>query len=74
MVAQVLKKLLALKMGHLGPKRGKDEVLGNLLGQHALVFAGFDDNEVLYLVADGSLRSFCQFSRQLLILFVSICT
>ena len=63
-------------MGHLGPKRGQYEVLGHFLGQYALVFAGFEyyDSELLYLVADGSLRSFCQFSRQLLILFVSICT
>jgi hypothetical protein len=28
-------------MGHLGPKRGKNEVLGHLLAQNALVFADF---------------------------------
>ena len=42
-------------MGHLGPKRGQDEVLGHFLGQYALVFAGFAyyGSLVLYLVADG---------------------
>ena len=42
------------KMGHLGPKRGQDEVLGHFLGQYALVFAGFAYNGslVLYLLAD----------------------
>ena len=42
-------------MGHLGPKRGQDEVLGHFLGLYALVFADFEyyDSELLYLVADG---------------------
>ena len=42
-------------MGHLGLKRGQDDVLGHFLGQCALVFAGFAyyDSELLYLVADG---------------------
>ena len=43
------------KMGHLGLKRGQDEVLGYFLGHYVLVFAGFAyyDSDLLYLVADG---------------------
>ena len=33
------KKHVGPKMGHLGPKRGQNEVLGHFLGQNALVFA-----------------------------------
>ena len=42
-------------MGHLGPKRGQNEVLGHFLAQNALVFADsvFYDCELLYLVASG---------------------
>ena len=40
MVVQVLKKIFAgPKMGHLGPKRGQNEVLGHFLVQNALFFA-----------------------------------
>ena len=42
-------------MGHLGLKRGQDEILGYFLGHYLLVFAGFAyyDSDLLYLVADG---------------------
>ena len=42
-------------MGHLGPKRGQNEVLGHFLGQNALVFADsvYYDWELWYLVASG---------------------
>ena len=42
-------------MGHLGPKRGQNEVLGHFLAQNALVFADsvFYDYELWYLVATG---------------------
>ena len=42
-------------MGHLGPKRGQNEVLGHFLAQNALVFADsvFYDCELWYLVASG---------------------
>jgi hypothetical protein len=35
------KKCVSPKMGHLGPKRGKNEVLGHLHVQNALVFGDF---------------------------------
>ena len=38
MVAKVLKKIAGPKMGHLGPKRGQNEVLSHYLAQNALVF------------------------------------
>ena len=34
------KKFAGPKMGHLGPKRGQNEVLGHFLGQNTLDFAG----------------------------------
>ena len=42
-------------MGHLGLKRGQNEVLGHFLGQNALVFADsvYYDWELWYLVASG---------------------
>ena len=42
-------------MGHLGPKRGQNEVLGHFLAQNALVFADyvFYDCELWYLIASG---------------------
>ena len=42
-------------MGHLGPKRGQNEVLGHFLAQKALVVADlvFYDCELWYLVASG---------------------
>ena len=42
-------------MGHLGPKRGQNEVLGHFLAQNASVFADFAyfDWELWYLVASG---------------------
>ena len=42
-------------MGHLGPKRGQNEVLGHFLAQNALVFADsvFYDCELWYPVASG---------------------
>ena len=42
-------------MGHLGPKRGQNEVLGHFLGQNALVFADsvYYDWELWYLVPSG---------------------
>ena len=42
-------------MGHLGPKRGQNEVLGHFHVQNALVFADFAyyDSEVWYLVASA---------------------
>ena len=42
-------------MGHLGPKRGQNEVLGHFLGQNALVFADsvYYDRELWYLVPSG---------------------
>ena len=42
-------------MGHLGPKRGQNEVLGHFLAQNALVFADsvFYDCELWYLVASS---------------------
>ena len=35
------KKLFGPKMGQLGPKRGKNEVLSRFLAQYALVFPDF---------------------------------
>ena len=42
-------------MGHLGLKRGQNEVLGHYLAQNALVFGdiGYDDQEQLNLGPDG---------------------
>ena len=42
-------------MGHLGPKRGQNEVLGHFLVQNALVFADFAylNREYLYLGPDS---------------------
>ena len=46
-------------MGHLGPKRGQNEVLGLFLAQNALVFADsvYYDRELWYLVASGGQRA-----------------
>ena len=51
-------------MGHLGLKRGQDDVLGHFLGHHVLVFAGFayHDSDLLYLVADGDLSAEKEFA------------
>ena len=35
------KKFAGPKMGHLGPKRGQNEVLGHFLAQNASVFGDF---------------------------------
>ena len=42
-------------MGHLGLKRGQNEVLGHYLAQNALVFGdiGYYDQEYLYLGPDS---------------------
>ena len=42
------KKFAGPKMGHLGPKRGQNEVLGHYLAQKALVFRdfGYDDSKI----------------------------
>ena len=42
-------------MGHLGPKRGQNEVLGHFLVQNALVLADFvyNDRKLWYLTANG---------------------
>ena len=42
-------------MGHLGPKRGQNGVLGHFLVQNALVFADFAyyDSELWYPVDSG---------------------
>ena len=65
MVVQVLKKIFAgPKMGHLGPKRGQNEVLCLFLGYYALVFGDFAyyDSKLLYLVADGDKSAEKEFS------------
>ena len=41
MVKVLKKKFAGPKMGHLGPKRGQNEVLGPYLAQSALVFDHF---------------------------------
>ena len=41
MVKVLKKKFAGPKMGHLGPKRGQNEVLDHLLVQKELVFGDF---------------------------------
>ena len=55
MVKVLKKKLLALKLAQLGPKRGQNEVLGHFHVQNALVFANYAyyDGELCYLVVSG---------------------